>query len=278
MIPGQLVHPMFDSTAHLVARSLALAGAVMVVAACSPVRLDENLCPMDRPIPRSTILLLDTSDPLSPKHREEFKRIVRDLQAGNNTVEDFRIGPGEALIVYELHPDLGSLQPVIEVCNPGDHPQNWGWQDELTQGKQIALRHWQRFRESVEPLFEQSTPETMQPRSPIIETLGIIVPRHAPSKRALNVVDGKHTHIILFSDLLQHTDALSHYGNYPPADQIRKTDGLRSLQTDLTGVDVSLVRLERPQPDGRWQTRDHYYWWTELIRSFGGEIVYQDSI
>ena len=278
MIPEQLVHPMFESTAYLVSRSLALVAAVTVVASCSPVRLDENLCPMDHPISRSTILLLDTSDPLTPKHHEELKRIVRDLQSVESALEEFRVASGEALIVYELHQELDELKPVIQVCNPGDHPQNWGWQDELTKGKQIALRHWQRFNDGVQPLFEKTTPDTTQPRSPIIETLGIIVPRHAPSKRTLNVADGKHTHIILFSDLLQHTDVLSHYGNYPPADQIRKTDGLRSLQTDLTGVDVSLVRLERPHPDGRWQTPDHYYWWTELIRSFGGTVVYQDSI
>ena len=278
MILEQLMHPMFESTAHLVTRSLVLTGAVMVVAACSPDRLDENLCPIDHPILRSTVLLLDTSDPLSPKHHEELKRIIRDLQSAESTAEDFRVASGEALIVYELRQELDALKPVIEVCNPGDHPQNWGWQDELTKGKQIALHHWQRFNDGVQPLFEKTTPDVTQPRSPIIETLGVIVPRHAPSKRTLNVDDGKQTHIILFSDLLQHTDALSHYGNYPPADQIRKTDGLRALQTDLTGVDVSLVRLERPQPNGRWQTRDHYYWWTELIRSFGGAVVYQDSI
>ncbi len=278
MIPEQPMQLKFENTAHFVSRSLTLIAAVTVVASCSPVRLDENLCPMNHPIPRSTVLLLDTSDPLTQKHQEELKRIIRDLQSAESTLEVFRVASGEALIVYELHQELSELKPVIEVCNPGDHPGNWGWQEELTKGKQLALRHWQLFNDVVQPLFEKTSSDTTQPRSPIIETLGVIVPRHAQSKRTLDVDDKKQTHIILFSDLLQHTDALTHYGNYPPADQIRKTDGLRALQTDLTGVDVSLIRLERPHPDGRLQTRDHYYWWTELIRSFGGTVVYQDSI
>ena len=241
---------------------------------CSQGRLDESLCPRDERPPRNTVLLLDTSDPLSTKHRAELRRLVTELQSAT---AELRVAPGEALIVYELGTDLEELAPVLEICNPGEHPDQWEWWQELTRGRAIDLQRWRRFREAVEGLFDQIETETAQSSSPIIETLGVIVPRHAPSARESAANGGGQTHIILFSDLLQHSKALSQYSAYPAAQEIRKTPGLRALQTDLTGIDVSLFRLERSR-DARWQTRDHYYWWTHLVRSFGGRVVWQESI
>ena len=103
------------------------------------------------------------------------------------------------------------------------------------------------------------------------------MPRHSPSKRSQSSEEIKRTHLILFSDLLQHSNLLSHYGAYPAAKDIKTTDGLRSLQTDLTGTDVSLFRLERADA-GRWQTTDHYYWWTKLVKELDGALKWQESI
>ena len=132
---------------------------------------------------RSTLLLLDTSDPLSPKHREVFERLIREMQEPTGP-DDFRVGPGEELVVYELSPDLAQVQPQVSVCNPGDRPDDWGFKRDLTEGKMIALRQWQRFRDRVEPLFarEEAIP---QKRSLIMEFLSVIVPRHVlrPSRR-----------------------------------------------------------------------------------------------
>ena len=240
---------------------------------CEQTRLDENLCPRDGASPRNTVLLLDTSDPLTPKHRAELQRLVSELQS---PTADLRVAAGEALIVYELGANLDALEPVLQVCNPVEHPDQWEWWQELTRGRAIDMQRWRHFREAVEGLFVEMEARSGQPSSPLLETLGVIVPRHAPSARN-SAAKGGHTHLILFSDLLQHSSALSHYGTYPLGEDIRKTPGLRALQTDLTGIDVSLLRLERNR-DARWQTRDHYYWWTHLVRSFGGTVVWQESI
>lgn len=251
---------------------------LLSLAAAGCERLDENLCPRGQAPGRTTILVLDTSDPLTSKHRAELKRLVDELQA-TDAEKELRVAPGEALVAYELAEDLETLAPVLKVCNPGQRPDEWGWQQELTQGKQVAWRRWQRFEGIVERLFDEAQGDTPRSRSPIIEMLGVIVPRHAPSRRLHSGDDASRTHVILFSDLLQHSAALSHYGIYPAAADILDTDGLRALRTDLAGVDVSLYRLERSRVrDARWQTRDHYYWWTELIRSFGGRVVWQEPI
>ena len=247
----------------------------LAIAGCAN-RVDENLCPVDQPALRTTVLLLDTSDPLSPKHAEELRRLVSEFQEPGLS-KDFYVAPGDALIVYELSADLGTVEPILKICNPGDHPDSWTWKQSLTEGRQIKLRQWRRFRETIEGMFTQVGSSEAQLSSPIIETLGVLVPRHVPSSRVTGTEAQLGTHFIIFSDLLQHSNALSQYGEYPPAKEVRDTPGLRHLRTDLTGVRMSLFRLERPR-DARWQTRDHYYWWTDLIHSFGGQVVSQESI
>ena len=82
-------------------------------------------------------------------------------------------------------------------------------------------------------------------------------------------------HLVVFSDLLQNSPKLSHYGPYPDANDMRES--APDLLTDLTGARVSLFRLERGEY-AQWQTERHYYWWTELVLEQGGRIEWQDSI
>ena len=261
--------------------AIALAGGVLIVlffVVERPGEIDENLCPVSGKPARQTVLFLDTSDPLTPKHRAELERLVSELQSPgvNPDMEGFHIAPGEPLIVYKLALDWRNLRPFMKVCNPGDNPDDWEWQKDLTRGKAFTLRNWQRFNDRVGELFPEESGAEM-PRSPILENLAVIVPRHAPSKRSLSAEKAGHVHLILFSDLLQHSDRLSHYGPYPKAEDFLNTPGLRELATDLTGVDVTIFRLERSRYS-RWQTRDHYYWWTGLVRQFGGSVRWQQSL
>ena len=242
------------------------------VGGCDRPRLDEDLCPIGSSPSRQTILLIDASDPLTAKHREVLRRLVSEMQ-GSKPAEGLTVRPGEALIVYKLDRDVDAIDAVLRVCNPGGNPDDWTWRDSLTKGQAIALRHWHRFIESVEPLFPRDEGDP-QAQSLILEALGVVVPRHAPSRRQGRTT---RTHLILYSDLLQHSSALSHYGSYPSPDALKSTVGVRHLYTDLAGVDVSLYRLERER-DSRWQTVEHYYWWTELITELGGKVIWQESI
>ena len=241
---------------------------------CGSVPLDDDLCPVGKEPSRTTVLLLDTSDPLTPKLHAELERLVWELTGARGSGEPgFLVAPGEALVVYELPLTVSGIDHVIRVCNPGGDPDDWDTKDSLTQGKVIALRQWQNFLAAVEPLFDQAeSPPHAQ--SPILEALGVIVPRHVTSQRN-SAAEAKPVHLILYSDLLQHSEHLSHYGSYPSPEEVKTN--LRHLRTDLSGVDVSLYRLER-SGDADWQTTDHYYWWTKLIQEFGGNVIFQRSI
>lgn len=261
--------------------ALVTVALVVTSASCGQPELDQNLCPKDGPPRRQTLLLLDTSDPLTPKHQAELKRLVRELQQpkSKNHDKDFHVAPGEALIVYEMAADWRNLKPKIHVCNPGNRPEDWNWKKGLTQGKFVALRNWRQFEEKLKALYPKETGNAA-PASPILETLSVIVPRYAPSKRTKRTesVEGRRpVHLILFSDLLQHSELLSHYGRYLDAKKLAATPSLTELRTDLIHVDVTLFRLERSQY-ARWQTKGHYYWWTHLMREFKGNILWQESL
>lgn len=256
---------------------LVLVVAALVMVIDPPVPLDDDLCPKNKAPVRRTIVLLDTSDPLSPKHRAELERLARDITTPEDESErGFYVSPGEALIVYELAQDPASAQPEFRVCNPGDHPDEWTARDDLTRGRILALRNWRRFEQTLTGMIPENDGEEM-PTSPILENLAVIVPRHVPSRRNLPKGVEYPTHLIVFSDLLQNSKRLNHYGPYPEAGKAVEAGKLKTLGTDLTRVRVSLFRLERERY-AKWQTRDHYDWWTELVQALNGHVHWQESL
>ena len=241
-----------------------------------PVGLDDRLCP-EKDGPRgATVLLLDTSDPLTPKHREELKRLAIYISSeiadkdGSNNSNSLGIEPGELLAVYELSQNPGSPVELIQVCRPLKSPDNRTWRDDIRRGRRLSDREWESFEQELENMFPESDGKP-QPSSPILETITILSARHAPGKRGNSQFE---THLIIFSDLMQHSSRLSHYKTYPEAKAMRKV--APDLLTDLIGVSVSLFRLERPEYS-KFQDEDHYYWWTELVIEQGGKVVNQDS-
>ena len=256
--------------------------AISLASGCTRSRLDHDLCPIDPKPKYTTVLLIDTSDPLAPKHREKLRSLIKELQEpsdANGTYASHNIEPGEELVVYELAADLADLEPSIRVCNPGGNPDTRTIVDDMTTGRTIELRRWNDFRGRLERLFDQQGQHSL-PRSLILETIGVVVARHASSLRALNE-NTDRMHLILYSDLLQHSESggLSHYGPYPQPESLLTQAGLRHLKSDLSSVDVSIYRLERDSIDvARWQTTEHYYWWKDLVHTFGGRVTWLESI
>ena len=231
--------------------------------------VDERLCPKATGPVGATVLLLDTSDPLTPKHRAELERIASQITSEH--AGRMGLGPGELLAIYELTQNPGEPRQLIEVCRPFKDPKDRTWRDDIHQGRHFAERDWGDFEAALTAGFpaRESAP---QATSPLLETIAVIAARHVPGKRG----DQRFkVHLVVFSDLLQHSPRFSHYGSYPDAKEMPRN--ARDLLTDLTGVRVSLFRLERPKYV-KWQSESHYYWWTELVLELGGQIEWQDSI
>ena len=230
--------------------------------------LDDRLCPKNTGPVGATVLLLDTSDPLTAKHKSELERLLG--QVASEEAGRMGVSPGELLAVYELTQNPGSPEQLIEVCRPFQNPKNRTWRDGIHRGWRFAERDWERFEDALTNGFPKHEGES-HPTTPLLETMAFLVPRHATGKRG---DDQFRVHLIVVSDLLQHTDRLSHYRPYPEAKDMKQF--APDLLTDLTNTRVSLFRLERPKYE-RWQTERHYYWWTEVVREMDGQIEWQDA-
>ena len=228
------------------------------------------LCPKVTGPIGATVLLLDTSDPLTPKHRAELERLAGQIASEN--VGRIGIAPGEILAVYEMTQDPGAPKQLIEVCRPLKNPKDRTWRDDIHQGRRFAERDWERFEDALADAFPEHESEP-QPTSPLLETIAVLAARHVPGKRG---DDQFKVHLVVFSDLLQHTSRFSHHGPYPDAMVMRQSS--RDL---LTGSDG---RAGEPLPGSNGPNTQigraicHYYWWTELVQEQGGQIEWQDSI
>ena len=233
--------------------------------------LDGQWCPKTSGPDREVIVLLDASDPLNAKHRAELGRILREMTnpAARGRHGTLTVREGERVSFYLLQSDGAPDAPIEQVCNPGGNPAKRRFFDDLTQGGVITTWRHEQFVKAIEALFpaQQSGP---QPASPLLETIAVITARHAPSRRAKE--DAKPAHLIVISDLLQHTRVLSHYRAYPEPDSAP-----RQLASDLSGVEVSLFRIER-QKYAKYQTPEHYYWWTDWVEAMGGRVVWQQAL
>ncbi len=253
---------------------------ISLISGCSNPRLDSDLCPIAPKPEKATVLLIDTSDPLTLKHREKLATVLGELMqpsGAGGTYVDEEIEPGEEFLVYELPGRLDELEPTLRVCNPGGDPETRTLKDDLLSGEVIETNRWKRFTSRVERLYDERSQEPLS-HSLILETIGVIIARHAPTQRAH---DPHRLHLILYSDLLQHSDAdgLSHYGAYPEAEDLVHQPGLRHLKSDLSSVDVSIYRLEREVGSvARWQTTEHYYWWQDLVEAFRGRVIWLESV
>lgn len=228
-------------------------------------------CPKKSGPSREIIVLLDTSDPLNDKHRADLDRILREMTdpeaSGRHTA--LAVRAGERVSFYELSSTGPPESPLEQICNPGGDPERRRWIDYLTKGSVIDKWRHDRFVRKIEGLFPKKDGPP-QPASPLLETIAVITARHAPSGRANH--DTKPAHLIVISDLLQHTSMLSHYGPYPKPDSLP-----RELRSDLARVEVSLFRIERHKY-AKFQTPEHYYWWTDLVEVMKGRVVWQQAL
>ncbi len=252
-------------------------GTVLVVAALMGVLwcvqeegLDGQGCPKESGPGREVVVLLDASDPLSDKHKSELRRILCEMTGLSECGDPgpLTVRKGERVTFYLLNSTGAPEAPIAQICNPGN-PDERQALDAITEGGVIIQWRWEHFVKTIESLFPDAEGEA-QPQSPILETIAVIVPRHASSRRVGK--DSKPAHLIVISDLLQHTGSLSHYRSYPAPESIGA-----ELKTDLARVEVSLFRLER-RKYAKYQTPKHYYWWTDWVEAMGGRVAWQQTL
>ena len=250
-------------------------GIVALAMLGMPEPLDAALCP-ESGATTETVVLIDASTPLTAKQRSELRRLIGEMGTPNTKMH---VPAGGRITAYHL-PDVTEvketlIEAVVSICNPGTRPQDRGWLDDLTQGHLIALQTWRQFEQRLEDMFPAEA-DKGNAGSPILQTLTIIIPRHAASARGER---GRRLHLVLWSDLMENSQFLKQYkpGDYPNAEEFLTSPRYQHLHTDMHRIDVTLFRLEQPKVANA-QDAAHFRWWHDVLTGLGARIRWQESI
>jgi|UPI0006459B58 hypothetical protein len=220
----------------------ALVLALMVVVAVgllvwnvsrSKIRLDaQTQCPLDGPRSITTVVI-DRTDPISKITERDLRNRLDEL-----TRSVPRYG---ALYLYTIdggHEGVGD--PLFFRCNPGDQSTANALVD--STGK-IQKNFEATFAKPLDAVMGDLLRVKTAPRSPIMEAVQAVAVDDFSSKAA-PAADPRR--LIVVSDFMQNSDRVSFYGG-------GKGDRLRApevLNAPLTGVEVSLLFIQRPDRGG----------------------------
>ncbi|MGR3913026.1 MAG: hypothetical protein OD918_00625 [Gammaproteobacteria bacterium] len=254
---------------HMPANALAIALLFSAVTAHSAEKINpRSFCPPESKIPGQTILLVDTTDQLPALARVILEPVLKGLMSHEN---EHYVQRGHKLIAYYVGPQAEKLAAHVRVCNPGN-PKYWSIWEKLFRGEHSAMLQWRKFVVSVGSILRELPPHNAQ--SPLLETIAWVIARHAPG---IGVDKRKPTNLIVFSDMLQNSGRMSHYKTLPNIDDLENLPGYAEMKSDLKGVKVWIYYVRRPGLE-HVQTREHFYWWTRVIKRFGATLVKQTPL
>lgn len=218
-------------------------------------RADEaTLCPVDGAT-GSLAILLDMTDPLGATQsinlKSELTEIVMDAPRGT------LVGLGR---VSDQPDELGA---AFVACRPmtgaegGDVTRNSAMLEERFQE-----RFMEPFRQDVSALLDAEEASS----SPIMEALQALL----GGMRTVPTRDGGPRRVVIVSDLLQHSDAMSFYRG-EDWNSFRASPSFSRLAHTLEGTDVLLIRVPRPSARVDAEAVDDF--WVRYLEAQGAESV-----
>lgn len=232
-------------------------GATYIAVARGNKALDaETLCPA---APSSvTVLLVDVTDPMTTAQKQDFRNQLNLLRGA--------IPRYGQLIVTKVDSSSSELlQPVIVRCNPGTASDVSDWNGN-PHGVQKA--HDEKFVAPLDAAFDSLTRASAADRSPIFESVQSV----ALTELSRSKVSDAPRKLVLVSDLLQNTDAISFYNGLPAPDQLLGSAPFRRVRTDLSGVQVEIWMLERSDAN-QTQPRALIDLWDAAIAAQGAVVA-----
>lgn len=220
----------------------------------------ETLCPADGPH-ALTIILVDRTDHLNTVQREAVRVRLAEVRA--------HTAQYGALALFSIAPtDQELLRPEVYLCNPGAV----GEASALYQNLRRVEQRWQLFNQRLEQAIDAAVQANEQPLSPIMESIqSAALSNFARAKPQIP------KRLIVVSDLLQHSPALSLYQRLPRFDDFKTTESFRQLRTPLTDVEVEILYLRRPTARSI-QSKALIEFWQQYLRDNGGVLARVVSI
>ena len=217
----------------------------------------ETGCRTDQPPAAHTIILVDATDRLSPRHK-------RALLAAA-TEERQRLARHDRLSVFLLDADdPRELQRLFSACDPGDGRSV----NPLIANPRAAQERWEAgFAEPLQDALNRVNGGGSADWSPIVEALAAAAadPTFSPTV--------SERRIVLSTDLLEHhPGGFSLFQTGATFEAFAATPEGRSAALDLTGVSVRVLTQDHPdRADAQHAARDAF--WAPLMEEAGAESV-----
>ena len=247
--------------------ALLAVGGVLAATRVNPP-LGEDLCPVDREPAAEVVVLLDATDPWNAMQRaairSEFERI-------RNGVPRFA-----RVRLYALEEAADELPaPVVQLCNPGTAADFasvpiLGRLSARFFANPAQLERWRgEFEAALDRMLGAVADDAGGRASPIMETIRGIALEVFPAATVGQARGGDapavDRRLYVFSDMLQHTAAYSHYR--APAWTVEDAAGLADVAaagtSHLRDVAVEIFLLDRGiRGDGRGPAALARFWET----------------
>lgn len=213
-----------------------------------------------------TVVIIDTTDPLSVYQLNVIKNKMRTLKDG--------LKPGEIIAIYgvpivnKFTPDT-HVEPFLKMCTP----ENGTNTSPLTGNPAKAKKNWDKeFSTPFDDKISQIYKATVSELSPIIETIKYVSSLEF-SQYSENDIPKK---LIIISDMLQNSELLSQYKTTDSFDSFSKKDSYQFARTNLSGADVTIYYLRRS--NSKKQGKDHVLFWNQFITNNGGTLTSIESM
>jgi hypothetical protein len=208
----------------------------------------------DRPGQGQLTAVVDATDALTvPQTARLEDRLRRLVQA--------QVQAGDVVTVWALGQSVeGPLRRVLRVHVPERHS------NALYQNPRETREHYEvRFGRPLHVFLATLPTVTPAPWSPIVEAVGALADQpelHGAGER----------HLVLVSDLEQHSRFASFLTHQPTFAAFRKTQSGRELP-DLRGVAVELLVIARPGQDLQLEVARERFWFEYFLAAGASQVV-----
>lgn len=233
-----------------------LGGAALLMRA--PATDAETLCRLDAPLAAHTIVLVDATDRLEPRHRRKLRAVVAQ--------ERSRLAQYERLSVMKLNPRRPQEpQLLFSRCLPRAPTEA----NPLFENTRLAQQTWERDFQGALDLATRSAQAGAGARaSPILASLRAVA---ADAEFGAEIPQRR---LVLVSDLLEHEP-----GSFSLYDGDVDYSAWRTSAAppDFSNVELRIVPLDRPE-HGVAQASALRAFWPEFLRETGARAVSIDPI
>ena len=216
---------------------------------------DETLCKVDKLYPQ-TIFLVDTTDTLDGR---EQRNLIEELENVKDSLAEF-----ERFSIYLISEDIGGLSdPLFDKCRP---PTGENANKLIAAPRLIRQRYDKEFGDKLDEIIQRLPTNESANQSPIIESLADIA-----NRIRRNTDRWSSVRVLIYSDMMQHTDDWSHYSGTSSMDfeRFQKSRLGTTMMMDFDRTDVEVFYLLRPATPN---PELHRKFWTSLLSSANAKM------